>query len=99
MPKKRKARGRFRRAGPATGDPVAAPAARTFSYAVLTAGGVRPVLTVSGSEEHRDEWVARAIRIAEKSATAGEQVMVWEAEVGPGGVGVSSYVLIYPEPA
>ena len=97
MPKERKASGRLRLAGPATGDPVAVPAARTFAYAIRADGGIRPVLTVSGSEQHRDEWIARAIAIAEKSATADEQAMVWEAEIASGGVGAASYVLVYPE--
>jgi hypothetical protein len=95
MAKDRKARGPREPDAPAAAGAAAVPA-KTFSYAVQVAGALRPVLTVSGSQEHRDTWVARAIAIAEASATADERVMVWEAEIGSGGVSAASYALIYP---
>jgi hypothetical protein len=79
------------------GDPAAMPATKTFSYAIQAPGGIRPVLTVSGPEDHRDTWIARAIAIAEQTAAADEQPMVWEMELGPAGTSIESYVLIYPE--
>jgi hypothetical protein len=69
---------------------------KTFCYAIQAAGSFRPVLTVSGSEEHRPEWIARAIAIAEESATGGDHAMVWEAEIEPDRVRDAAYVLIYP---
>jgi hypothetical protein len=95
MAKERKVRGPREPDAPAAAGAAAVPA-KTFSYAIRVAGALRPVLTVSGSEEHRDTWVARAVAIAEESPAADGRVMVWEAEVGSGGVGAASYALIYP---
>jgi hypothetical protein len=91
--------GRFRRTSETEteGDRAAVPAAKIFAYAIEVAGCVRPVLTVSGSEAHRAEWIARAIAIAEQARTGTEDPLVWEAEIGPGGVDEAAFALIHPE--
>jgi hypothetical protein len=82
--------------GTSARDSAAVPAVKTFCYAIQVAGSFRPVLTVSGSEDHRAEWIARAVAIAEEAATGDEHAMVWEAEIEPNRVGDAAYVLIYP---
>jgi hypothetical protein len=88
---------RFRRTSETAGDPAAVPTAKTFSYAIEVAGSVRPVLTVSGSEEHRAKWIARAIVIAEQARTGTDDPQVWEAEIGPGGADDAAFTLVHPE--
>jgi hypothetical protein len=88
---------RFQRKPEAEGEPTRVPAVKTFSYAIEVFGCVRPVLTVSGSEDRRGEWIARAIAIAEAARTGAADPQIWEAEIGTGGVDDAEFTLIHPD--